>query len=160
MIVALQNKNFTNVKDILPIQIERATCDEKDEVRLFVLRNFSSRWANQTSAAFTGETITCFVAKVLGKVVGFACYDVKAKGMFGPLGVASDFRTKGVGTALTAAALGAMQNEHYAYAVIGGVGEAQPFYEKAFGAQALGTRADISNDAFYKICPKNEELPE
>lgn len=160
MLVALHDKKFTQTKDILPIEIKRAAADDKDDVRMFVLRNFSARWANQVAASFTGDCITCFVAKVLGKTVGFACYDVKAKGFFGPLGVAADFRTRGVGSALTGAVLAQMQAEHYAYAIIGGVGEAQRFYEKLFDAQALCTRAEIGNEDFYKTCPPEEILPE
>lgn len=57
---------------------------------------------------------------------------------------------------MAGAVLAQMQAEHYAYAIIGGVGEAQPFYEKLFDAQALCTRAEIGNEDFYKTCPPGD----
>jgi predicted N-acetyltransferase YhbS len=71
-----------------------------------------------------------------GAVVGFACYDVTAKGLFGPLGVTESFRGRGIGKALLLKCLLSMREEGYAYAIISWVGAAE-FYRRTVGAQVI-----------------------
>jgi GNAT superfamily N-acetyltransferase len=68
--------------------------------------------------------------------VGFACYDVASKGMFGAIGVKEGYRKQGIGTALLLACLHAMKDEGYAYAVIGWVAS-EDFYAHAAGATVI-----------------------
>ena len=62
-------------------------------------------------------------------LVGFACYDVNAKGIFGPTGVSSRHRGNGIGKALLLTCMHDMLKQGYAYAIIGRVGPIE-FYEK------------------------------
>ncbi len=79
----------------------------------------------------------CYIATRNGKVVGFACYDASAKGFFGPTGIASTERGKGVGSALLVHTLYEMKSDGYAYAVIGWVSDAEQFYRKTVGAEFI-----------------------
>jgi predicted N-acetyltransferase YhbS len=77
-------------------------------------------------------------------LLGFACYDVASKGMFGPIGVREDYWRRGIGKALLLTCLHAMAMEGYAYAVIGSAGPAE-FYAKTVGATVIaGSEPGIS----------------
>src|SRR5712691_7465086 len=70
------------------------------------------------------------------RLLGFACYNVASKGMFGAMGVDEAYRRQGLGTALLLACLHAMQDEGYAYAIIGWAGSVD-FYARAVGATVI-----------------------
>ena len=69
-------------------------------------------------------------------MVGFACYDTAALGLFGPMGVIESMQGKGIGKALLLACLVEMKIKGYGYAVIGWAGP-QDFYAKIAGAVAI-----------------------
>lgn len=98
---------------------------------------FEGGWASECSAACANHPVSCFVAVREKKIVGFACYDATAKDFFGPTGVLEPERGKGIGSVLLKKCLLAMRAEGYAYAIIGGVGRARPFYEKTVGATVI-----------------------
>ena len=100
-------------------------------------RTFSEGWASECLSACTNHPASCFLAVEKGEIVGFACYDATAKDFFGPTGVKETHRGKGIGSVLLKKCLLAMAAEGYAYAVIGGVGDARPFYEKEVGAVVI-----------------------
>ena len=77
--------------------------------------------------------ITCFLAVHQKRIIGFACVDATARGLFGPTGVDKAFRGRGVGAALLLAALHCQREQGYAYSVIGGAGPVD-FYVKTVGA--------------------------
>ncbi len=52
-------------------------------------------------------------------ILGFACYDVVTKGVFGPAGVREDQQTTDVGTALLLCCMHAMAADEHLEAVIG-----------------------------------------
>jgi predicted N-acetyltransferase YhbS len=83
------------------------------------------------------EVSKCFIATDNGKIVGFACFDASAKGIFGPLGVDSNRRKENIGKALLIRTLEAMREYGYAYAIIGWVSEAEMFYRKTVGAEFI-----------------------
>jgi predicted N-acetyltransferase YhbS len=66
-------------------------------------------------------------------MIGFAAYDATCRNFFGPTAVDEKWQGKGIGKALLLAALHAMKNDGYAYAIIGGAGPVD-FYKKALGA--------------------------
>jgi GNAT superfamily N-acetyltransferase len=99
----------------------------------WVGENFSQNWASEASVAVTRQPSACLVAVVEGRLVGFACYDTTARGFFGPTGVHTDSRGKGIGAALLSASLRAMKCAGYAYAIIGDAGPID-FYADAVGA--------------------------
>jgi GNAT superfamily N-acetyltransferase len=76
---------------------------------------------------------TCFIAIQNDELIGFACHDATAKGFFGPTGVDTAARGKGVGHALLLTTLLDMYAHGYAYGVIGGAGPME-FYRRSVGA--------------------------
>jgi GNAT superfamily N-acetyltransferase len=131
------------------IFIRQAEPGEKRTVTEWVSRHFRDpSWAVGCEWSIQRDPVSCYIAVeketpftpsadpyVLPreKLVGFACYDVSARGMFGPLGVQEDYRGRGIGRALLLVSLRAMAAERYAYAVIGWAGSDE-FYQKAVGA--------------------------
>jgi len=95
---------------------------------------FGETWAVEADRCFNGTPITGFVGTREAEIVGFAVYECTRRGFFGPTGVRADVRGGGLGAALLFRCLEAMREMGYAYAVIGGVGDARAFYEKACGA--------------------------
>lgn len=117
------------------VTVRRAIAPEKPAVLDWVRSHFASS-AAEVETAFAQVPATCFVALRDGAMLGFACHDVTARNFFGPEGVASEERGKGIGRALLLAALHAQRAQGYAYSIIGGVGPAE-FYAKTVGAVAI-----------------------
>jgi len=115
------------------VMIRRALPPEKHIISEWVGKAFAPIWASECERAIANTPVSCFVASENGLIVGFACYDATCRGFFGPTGVADAARGRGIGKAVMWAALHAMWEVGYAYAVIGGVGPAE-FYAKAVGA--------------------------
>lgn len=114
------------------VTVRRALAPEKYTVLDWVRRHFASS-AAEVEVAFGQVPATCFIAVRDGAILGFACYDVTCRNFFGPEGVASTDRRRGLGRALLLAALHAQRAQGHAYAIIGGVGPAE-FYAKTVGA--------------------------
>ena len=129
----------------LGVAVRRALAPEKWIVTQWVRENFSAYWTSECEVAFGRAPVACFIAVQDNRVLGFACYDATMKGFFGPTGVAPAERSRGVGRALLVAALQAMQEEGYGYAIIGAVGPAE-FYAKAVG----GTLIEGSTPGIYR----------
>jgi GNAT superfamily N-acetyltransferase len=126
------------------IVIRRPLAAEKSIVLEWVTKHFGTGWASEADVSFSYQPITCFIAILSGRVVGFACYDSCYRNFFGPTGVDEKVRNKGIGKALLLECLYAMKSQGYAYGIIGGVGPAE-FYAKAVGA----TLIDGSNPGIY-----------
>ena len=118
------------------VRIRRAEPWEREALLAFVGTTFGDGWIAECAAAFARMPIACFVAVRGAAIEGFACHDVTRRNFFGPAGVAPDARGVGAGAALTLAALAAMREAGYAYAIVGGVGPAA-FYERVAGAVAI-----------------------
>lgn len=119
------------------ITLKRTLGPDIARVQQFIRTEFSDGWANEASIALYRAPSTCFIAVKDKKVVGFACYDATAKGMFGPTGIQAELRGSGVGAALLVRCLRAMWHDGYVYGVIGGVDDARGFYEKVVGAEVI-----------------------
>jgi GNAT superfamily N-acetyltransferase len=115
------------------IIIRRAYPFDLSRTRRFIAKHFSEGWADETEAAFARLPITCWLAIYEKQIIGFACAEATARGMFGPTGVDDTYRGKGIGAALLLAALHGLREMGYAYGVIGGAGPVA-FYEKIAGA--------------------------
>ena len=117
------------------VTVRRAIVPEKAAVVDWVRANFASSVA-EVECAFAQVPVRCFIATRDSAMIGFACHDVTALNFFGPEGVATSERGKGVGRTLLLAALHAQRSVGYAYSIIGGVGPAD-FYAKTVGAVAI-----------------------
>lgn len=116
------------------VMIHRAQAFERHRVIEWVEEKFSSAWADEVRMAFAGHPITCMTAlDQAGHLIGFACYDATFRGFFGPTGVSSASRGKGVGTALMLKCLHSMRDLGHAYAIIGAVSSIE-YYQKTVGA--------------------------
>jgi len=113
--------------------VRRAQPFELTPVRRFVTDNFSRNWADEISVGFAHQPISVFVATMEREIVGFAGYECTRRGFFGPTGVASAARGKGVGAVLLLEALAALREMGYVYAIIGAAGPVR-FYQKTVGA--------------------------
>lgn len=132
------------------IEIRPADPVEKHAVSNWARRRFQEAWALGCEVALEQRPPTCFIAVQKDQshlpsgpydqppeiLLGFACYDVDTRGMFGPLAVQEDQRGRGIGRALLLACLHAMRADRYAYAVIGWAGPTE-FYAQAVGATLI-----------------------
>lgn len=116
------------------IQFLRAQPAMTDVLLREIGEHFDIKWVNEARCALLQQPGKLFIALEGRKLVGFACYDVAAKGYFGPIGVVKNARGKDIGTALMLKTLHAMEAFGYGYAIIGWVGDAAPFYAKVLGA--------------------------
>ena len=116
--------------------VRRARTFEITPVRQFIETNFTVSWADEISAGFANQPVTVFVATLNREVVGFAGYECTSKGFFGPTGVASDARGRGVGKALLLASLSGLRELGYVYGIIGGAGPVE-FYQEVAGATVI-----------------------
>src|SRR5215470_2773991 len=99
--------------------IRRAQPFEVTQVRRFVAENFSQGWADEIGVGFARQPISVYVATIDHKLVGFAGYECTRRGFFGPTGVIEAARGQGAGKALLLAALIALREMGYVYAIIG-----------------------------------------
>lgn len=118
------------------ITVRKPLSAEMHLVASWVRENFSANWASEVSVSFSRTPCSAFVALQGSEIIGFACYDSAALGMFGPMGVMEKHRGKGVGEALFLRCLEEMRVKGYAYAVIGAVGP-EKFYENVAGATLI-----------------------
>lgn len=111
------------------ITIRRPIGPERHIVADWVGRCFERGWVSEMEVAFGNRPRSCFIALRGQDLLGFACYDATALGLFGPTGVVEEARGHGVGTALLMVTLHAMREQGYAYAVIGSAGPIE-FYQR------------------------------
>ena len=115
------------------VVVRRAYPFDLSRTRRFITRHFSESWADEAEAGFARLPITCWIAVIDRRVVGFACVEATAKAFFGPTGVDPAHRQKGIGAALLVASLHDLRNQGYAYGIIGSAGPVD-FYVKSVGA--------------------------
>jgi len=137
------------------VRIRRAEIRERDRVSAFVRAAFGEGWIAECDVAFARQPVACFIAVGDAGIVGFACHDVTRPNFFGPAGVAPQARGRGTGAALTLAALAAMRDAGYAYAIVGGVGPAA-FYARVAGAVPI----DGSTPGIYDTAATRAAAPD
>ena len=115
--------------------IRPAMVPEAPMVLAWVDAHFAA-WRPEVEASFPRQPVRCHIAVQDGSLLGFACYDVTARNLFGPTGVEEGARGMGIGFALLLSVLYAQKAQGYAYSVIGGVGPAE-FYERSVGAVSI-----------------------
>jgi len=117
------------------VAVRRVLAPETAVVIDWVRANFPTS-AAEVGIACGRLPVACFIAVRDGHILGFACHDAIAPNFFGPEGVAANERGQGIGKALLLAALHALREQGYAYAIVGGVGPAD-FYDKCVGATPI-----------------------
>jgi GNAT superfamily N-acetyltransferase len=133
------------------VEIRRPQPSERYILAEWVRQHFQESWAVGCDVALQNRPISCYIAVEKNQahvssdnpydlpdevLVGFACYDVASKGMFGAMGVKEDYRGRGIGRVLLLACLHAMKEEGYAYAVIGWVASVD-FYARTVDATVI-----------------------
>jgi len=116
--------------------VRRAQPFEITPVRRFVEANFSRGWADEISVGFAHQPISVFVATIDRELVGFAACECTRRGFFGPTGVIPAAQGQGIGRALLLAALRALREMGYVYAIIGAAGPVR-FYQKTVNALVI-----------------------
>ena len=106
---------------------------ERRAVERWVDATFGDLWAGEAATALSQVPASLVIAVRDRTILGFACFDVTARGFIGPVGVDERARGRGLGVALTHAALEGLRRRGFAYAVIGDVGPVG-FYVRHFGA--------------------------
>lgn len=119
------------------VHIKRVLSPDTGRVEEFIRAHFSEGWIYESKAALYQTPPACFIAVKDRKILGFACYDATAKGMFGPVGVDPEARGMGIGGALTYRCMEAMREAGYAYAAIGWPDGKESFYERSVGATVI-----------------------
>ena len=109
----------------------------------WVLRQFGDGWAAEAEQAISNRPCSLFVAVRASALLGFACYDATALGMFGPIGVDAAARQQGLGANLLLACLNDMRSRGYAYAVIGGAGPAGFFRRTVDAVEIPGSEPGL-----------------
>lgn len=104
------------------VTLRRPLAPERHVVVDWVGRTFEPGWASEMEVAFASRPPSAFIAVEDGALLGFACFDVTARGLFGPTGVLEAARGRGIGAALLLISLHAMRELGYAYVVIGAAG--------------------------------------
>lgn len=123
-----------------PFLIRSVFPAERNEAAAWVQDEFGSRWASEFQYAASLVPISAYIAIENGSLLGFACFDAAARGVFGPTGVSASGRGRGVGTALLLRALRDMRAIGYAYAVIGAAGPVE-YYQRIVGAIPIDPEA-------------------
>lgn len=136
MIVNLKNIEYHSPEDT-GLKIKRAFAGDKEIILRFVRENFSESWTAEAECAILQMPSQCFIATEQGRILGFACYDVSAKGFFGPIGVLESERGRQIGKYLLLKTLDTMKSAGYGYAIIGWVGDAENFYRRTVHAEVI-----------------------
>jgi GNAT superfamily N-acetyltransferase len=116
--------------------IRRVLAPELRALTDWIEPRFGAGWAAEATVAVMRQPPSCFIAVKDGELAGFACHEATAKGFFGPTGVDTAARGKGVGQALLLTTLLDMHAQGYAYGIIGGAGPTG-FYARSVGAIAI-----------------------
>ena len=124
----------------LPI---RVSAESRDRVLTFIEREFGRIWRFEASNA--GDNL--FYVEVDGNIAGFAAHDANNRGLgfFGPTGVASAHRGRGLGAALLRASLADLHRLGYERAIIPWT-DALDFYRKACGATVAARFVTLTRD--------------
>ncbi len=126
--------------------VEHASAGSDETFLAWIDQEFGGTWSSE---AFAGASV---VARAGDRVAGFATYDPRGlrfswlrglgsqagTGIFGPFGVAAEFRGSPIGPHLLVAALARLRERGYARALIPAVGHAKlvDYYVKHSGARA------------------------
>lgn len=113
------------------VKVRRGEPGESQKIADWVREHTNPNWAIGCEVALEQEPSTCYIAVETNggtddeaelspdAILGFACYDVVKKGVFGPTGVREDHVDSGIDTALLLVCLHEMASLNYGQAAIG-----------------------------------------
>ena len=127
---------FISEQNDYGITIRKPIGPEKHIIVDWIRSNFYDAWASEAEIALSNRPMSIFVAIKDDSIIGFACYDATALGLFGPIGVEESFRGKGTGRACLLSCMLDMKLKGYAYAVVANTEDLQ-FYSKNIGATEI-----------------------
>lgn len=132
------------------VTVRNAMPYEKHQVLDWIRAHFGPDWASEADVSFANKPVSCLIATEAGSIAGFACYETTCRAYFGPTGVTTDKRGRGIGKALLFAAMRGLADMGYAYAFIGSAGPVE-FYARALGAIPIpGSTPGIYRDRLKK----------
>jgi len=116
--------------------VARATEETRERILDFIEDEFSPIWRFEVGRAFDNDPATMFYAEADGEIAGFAAHEANNRGLgfFGPTGVGSAYRGRGIGARLLRASLSDLHRLGYKQAIIPWTNTID-FYRKACGAE-------------------------
>jgi mycothiol synthase len=119
----------------LPGRPYRASHARRSEVLSWIERQFGAIWRFESEPSFDRDEVTMFLVDSEGSIAGFAAHDANNRGLgfFGPTGVSSKLRGRGLGRLLLLASLADLRARGFSRVVIPWT-DALEFYRKSCGA--------------------------
>ncbi len=117
-------------------QIHRGTMNELDRVVKFVLSEFNLNWAKNVEKRFLEDNISIFYVTDEEEIIGFGAFNVIADGVFGPMGVSKNYRSRNIGSKIVKTILCDMKDKKYEKVVIDDAGPIE-FYERVCNAHHI-----------------------
>jgi GNAT superfamily N-acetyltransferase len=104
----------------------------------FIEQNFSASWAKESLPALQGEerAFCAIIQRACGEVIGFAAMHATNPNWFGPMGVKTEERGKGLGYALLHHVFTRLRREQTEQVILPWINDKIDFYEKALGKPA------------------------
>ncbi len=103
--------------DTIPL-IRKARQDDRETVFKWIKTEFSIFWAYEADASFKHADPKLWLAEEDGKIIGFSVYGTLEPHWFGPIGVSTETRSKGIGSVLLFNCLRSMREEGQRHAVV------------------------------------------
>jgi hypothetical protein len=115
--------------------IRKVAKRDAENLILFIEEEFGGNWAESIKISLTKTQIPIYIAiDSFGGIVGFAAFD--SNGHFGPMGVALNRRSEGIGKSLLHSCLGEMKLKGYREVIIDSAGPIE-FYERTCNAEVV-----------------------
>lgn len=122
------------VPALLDVDIHRLRRDERDDFTAWLRHAWDDDWAAEAQQVLLRSPVSCWVATLEGRYIGFAGYDTNRRGWFGPMGTTEEARGRGVGRALLRSCLRDMVERGDTECEICWIGP-ESFYRNAVGAE-------------------------
>lgn len=103
---------------VSPLTIRRAKHEDRERVFEWIKTEFSVFWAYEADASFKHACPKLWIAEENNKIIGFSVYGALEPHWFGPIGVSTEARSRGVGSILLFNCLKSMREEGQRHAVV------------------------------------------
>ncbi|MEM3465891.1 MAG: GNAT family N-acetyltransferase [Candidatus Jordarchaeales archaeon] len=110
-------KRLANIS-VSPLAIRRAKHEDRETVFKWIKTEFSVFWAYEADASFKHANPKLWIAEEDNKIIGFSVYGALEPHWFGPIGVSTEARSKGIGSILLFNCLKSMREEGQRHAVV------------------------------------------